>query len=658
MAGPHVSTANTAERSDHDCLGGEKAVLMRTLSLALAWGLLACGAALAQSNPFGDPNVSGDPSQNFDHWREGWPVTLQIETQDVESTFSGAAINVPFSLNGSRANVYLAVYTKGAHPQYSGPGGLGRGGPGNALLRASGLDTFVVVTGPRLFEEGSNTFSWDARDYHGNPIRSGTYEYFLIGVNDVDNPTYISGSGTVWWQFGIDDQTDPPAIWFGHGETSSPVSRARFGDNLMTNPGAWENYDVSWMRERTGKDKVADPIWRDISGWKIDPQDNTIHYAANDRDEQNVTNLGVGFTTGLWRLRWDQANGTMLPDENWGGDADLGRIVHEGRLPSLALTADAHHPWIPDDGFIYAAWFDRDYEPYTPGVLKVDRSTGTIVDIIDMTDIFVYDDPNFVRPSGPFGLDVDDRGFYANGFSGDFGFQSATDLEGNILWINSNGDDFEDRYSGDEATTRGYTQLPTAMTAPHMTVGKFHMAILSGYTKPWGAVLYGPDGAGLVKLEGQKRVVALSGHTWWHATDDRIAGLFYNSGQAHQLHAPFDIENGMITGVRTAVEEVAAAALPTAYELQTARPNPFNPETMIEFAVPATGGAVRVNLTVYNLAGQEIAVLADEEVSAGFYKTTWDGRNAQGQAMASGIYIYTLRAGGEVIGSKRMTLVK
>jgi hypothetical protein len=630
--------------------------------LAMAVGLLAAGAALAQTVTSGDPNVGG-AADNFDHWREGMPITMQIETQDVKYEFTGKSVDIPFTLNGSRANVYLAVYTEGADPQYDGPGGLGKGGPGNAVLRASGLDTFVVVVGPRLFSEGDNVFSWDGLDFNGNQIATGNYEYFLIGMNDVDKPTYISGSGTVWWQFGIDNKSDPQGIWFGNGGTNAPISRARIGDNLMTNPGAWVDHDVNWMRERTGRDLVADAVWWDIAGWKLDPQDPTIHYANNYNDQGNVIDLGVGFTTGLWKINWDESNGTLLPDEDWGGDADRGWIQHEGNLPAMALMADAHKPWLADDGFIYVSWQDRDYPPNTPGVIKVDRASGTIVDIIDMTDIYVHETPEgeIAAVRGPFGLDVDDRGFYTNGYWASAfseSFPSSIDHDGNIMWINQNGDDFGDRYFGDEATSLGYTQEPTGMLTLHATVGKFHMAINSGMSVPWGSVIYGPDGAGLVKIDGPKRAVGITGHSWWHATDDELAGFFYNSAQGAELHMPFDIENGFISeGVPTAVEEVAAAALPLAYELKDNYPNPFNPETTIEFAVPDLGQALPVTLTVYNLAGQKIAILADQSLNAGSYKSTWDALDTQGQSVGSGVYIYTLTV-GEWTESKRMTLMK
>ena len=140
--------------------------------------------------------------------------------------------------------------------------------------------------------------------------------------------------------------------------------------------------------------------------------------------------------------------------------------------------------------------------------------------------------------------------------------------------------------------------------------------------------------------------------------EDKLAGLYWSSAQGNMMHSPFDIQRGTITsGTPTAVEEIASAALPTSYELKDNYPNPFNPQTNIEFTVPDHVQGVPVKLAVYNLTGQEIAILADGEMEPGFYKATWDGLDAQGQLAASGVYIYNLSV-GDFSASKRMTLMK
>jgi hypothetical protein len=78
-------------------------------------------------------------------------------------------------------------------------------------------------------------------------------------------------------------------------------------------------------------------------------------------------------------------------------------------------------------------------------------------------------------------------------------------------------------------------------------------------------------------------------------------------------------------------------------------PNPFNPSTTIRFDVPQRS---RVRLTIYNILGQEIAELANEEMSAGYFERIWNAK------AASGMYIYRIDATAIDNPSKRFVDVK
>ncbi|HSG99426.1 MAG TPA: T9SS type A sorting domain-containing protein [candidate division Zixibacteria bacterium] len=83
-------------------------------------------------------------------------------------------------------------------------------------------------------------------------------------------------------------------------------------------------------------------------------------------------------------------------------------------------------------------------------------------------------------------------------------------------------------------------------------------------------------------------------------------------------------------------------------------PNPFNPSTQISFAL-ANPGVVR--LTVYNLLGQVVTTLVDREFRAGTHTVRWNGRDAHGSAVSSGVYLYRFEADG-VVANRKMMLVK
>jgi tetratricopeptide (TPR) repeat protein len=99
--------------------------------------------------------------------------------------------------------------------------------------------------------------------------------------------------------------------------------------------------------------------------------------------------------------------------------------------------------------------------------------------------------------------------------------------------------------------------------------------------------------------------------------------------------------------------------LPSNFKLLGNYPNPFNPSTIIKFALPVTSN---VKLTIYNMMGQEIKTLTRDNLSAGTHNFTWNGTNKNSELVSSGIYIYRLEAigndGRSFSKSAKMTMLK
>ena len=96
------------------------------------------------------------------------------------------------------------------------------------------------------------------------------------------------------------------------------------------------------------------------------------------------------------------------------------------------------------------------------------------------------------------------------------------------------------------------------------------------------------------------------------------------------------------------------AATPTAFALGANYPNPFNPATTIPLAVPA--GAKNVGLTIYNVLGQPLRHVWTGPLSAGEHQLTWDGRDAQGQPVAAGVYVYRVQVDEQTRARKMVKL--
>ncbi len=94
---------------------------------------------------------------------------------------------------------------------------------------------------------------------------------------------------------------------------------------------------------------------------------------------------------------------------------------------------------------------------------------------------------------------------------------------------------------------------------------------------------------------------------------------------------------------------VQAALSPSAITLGQAYPNPFQTGVNIPFTLAADQGGqgLSVDLRVYNMLGQEIAVLLQEELPSGFHEASWDGHDQQGNAVAPGAYFYVLKVFAE-----------
>jgi plastocyanin len=125
----------------------------------------------------------------------------------------------------------------------------------------------------------------------------------------------------------------------------------------------------------------------------------------------------------------------------------------------------------------------------------------------------------------------------------------------------------------------------------------------------------------------------------FHQTSGSIFSYPVTSAGTYKYQCDFHASLGMVgsfVAITTAgVENQLAASLPNAFRLEQNFPNPFNPSTLISFDLPIQ---TFVTLKVYNLIGQEVAMLVNEQMAAGRYSKTWNA-----ETMPSGVYLYRLQ---------------
>ncbi len=101
-------------------------------------------------------------------------------------------------------------------------------------------------------------------------------------------------------------------------------------------------------------------------------------------------------------------------------------------------------------------------------------------------------------------------------------------------------------------------------------------------------------------------------------------------------------------------DETGDRERPFEFVLSQNYPNPFNPSTKIEFTLAKSGF---VTLQIYDVLGRKVRTLVSEELSAGYKSVVWDGKNEDGEDVASGVYFYQLKV-GDFSEPKKMLLLK
>jgi len=102
---------------------------------------------------------------------------------------------------------------------------------------------------------------------------------------------------------------------------------------------------------------------------------------------------------------------------------------------------------------------------------------------------------------------------------------------------------------------------------------------------------------------------------------------------------------------------ISGSALPITgqYQLYTNYPNPFNPSTRIPFEIGGVSSQ-RTIVFIYNVMGQRVRKLIDENLSPGLHQVSWDGRDAMGQSVSSGIYFVEIRTLNQILLGKMFLL--
>ena len=147
-----------------------------------------------------------------------------------------------------------------------------------------------------------------------------------------------------------------------------------------------------------------------------------------------------------------------------------------------------------------------------------------------------------------------------------------------------------------------------------------------------------------LKVKGNQKLI---GDIWnyWFVKEDRSIGVHNPKYTIALLQKALGIT---FTGVKS------SGPAPSSFALNQNYPNPFNPSTNIEFALPQHE---TVRLEIFDILGRNVSTLVNGDMPAGTWKVMWNGKDANGSSVASGIYLYRLQA-GSFVSVKKMLLLK
>ncbi|RCK73941.1 MAG: Cell surface protein [Ignavibacteriae bacterium] len=164
-------------------------------------------------------------------------------------------------------------------------------------------------------------------------------------------------------------------------------------------------------------------------------------------------------------------------------------------------------------------------------------------------------------------------------------------------------------------------------------VGSF---ILSGYCQQTKVTWYSLN-MGFAEAKASNTIVkSIAGQNF-------VGSLRYGDNVIESGFLVDTLFRSLLVGVQEELQ------MPSVFELHQNYPNPFNPNTTIRFEIPKT---THVTLKIYNVLGQEVAELVNEEMKPGTYNINWNPLN-----IASGIYLYRLKA-DDFLKTNKMILLR
>ena len=488
------------------------------------------------------------------------------------------------------------------------------------------------------FSKGNNLVRWNGKDENGKAVAPGTYTYYMWAYDGIGPKTRMT-----YFMYGYYETVEFQELDSQGKPLANPIFYDKASRWAVGNDPADSTLMETCAITLTTALAKGDNLW-------MDPKDfNYVYQGVKNFDAQ---------AAGISKWKW-------VPN----GDAQIVTAFGEDGYALYTSQCDSHTPIVVSDfNYLYTA--DQGYHnPDGNSDFYAFNFDGDRIASLDMSEW--WNDPNDLAGNGQMNGGPDTYSirnsmvFFnchcscLNQMVDPIGWMESGEEDLFYLWGNSNGDYVLDHNS-----------LPTdpkPWVCNDYNIGPYKYNISADANLfsivpcyDMGAVSFGmfaPDGTGVGYLAfagetsgfkvGSRFIDSGTPFDGIYTDNNSIGGADVVIWGTNDTRGTWFIGSDSVKGVLT--NQVAVDEAPAAFAVAQNSPNPFNPSTTISFSIPEAG---TVSVNVFNVAGQKVATVASEFMSAGSHSVTW---NASG--LSAGVYFYTVKAGG-FAKTIKMTLLK
>ena len=162
-----------------------------------------------------------------------------------------------------------------------------------------------------------------------------------------------------------------------------------------------------------------------------------------------------------------------------------------------------------------------------------------------------------------------------------------------------------------------------------------------------------PDFVSAMRINAFIEGTNISGATTYAFTDWEVTGgLWYYWLQCIYIDGETEIFGPISCALNSPQD--SAPQIPLITSIQNVYPNPFNLDVTVRYGLKTSD---RVNITIYNIKGQQVRHLVDEKKNAGTYSLLWNGKDDNNTSLTSGIYFVRMTSGKQTY-TKKLIMIK